>query len=678
MLISMQNISRVYQKGELRIPALQCLDLSITAGEFLAIMGPSGSGKSTLLHLLGCLDHPSEGRFTLDGIDVAGLPDSQLSQIRNHKIGFVFQSFHLLPQYSVVQNIEMPLFYENTRLKEDGTAQRRQKAEDIVERVGLRERLHHRPSELSGGEMQRVAIARALVMNPRMILADEPTGNLDSRTGQEIMRLLQELHEQGHTVILVTHEPDVAAYADRTIHLKDGRIEHDERISPAPPLEKEGTTRSHTLRGNALSGRSASNSTPEPIPSSIPYALLLKAAVKAVLLHKLRSFLSVLGIVFGVGAIIAMLAIGSGARQEILEQIELLGSRSILVKALPPSGEQVLRGREQLSEGLHPEDVRRIAAISPSISAIAPLRELSLSVQYQQNILQGEIVGTSPGYYHSASLELTQGRFLTAADLRDMRRVCVLGDEVRLSLFAFRKPIGEMIKIRNDWFRVVGILQNKAFSEKQRAMAPIENLTRRIFIPLSTSALFLQNQDSERIQEISILVNRPENVDTVARLIRNVLTRLHYGAQDYELIVPRELLKQSQQAQKVFNIVMSSIAGISLLVGGIGIMNIMLATVSERTREIGIRRAIGADRKMILLQFLLETLVLTLVGGVLGVLLGIGGAALISLLAGWRTLISIRTILIAVGISALIGIVFGLYPASQGADMDPIRALRYE
>ena len=665
----MQNVSRIYQKGEVRIPALQNLDLSLAEGEFLAIMGPSGSGKSTLLHLLGCLDQLSEGRYTLDGIDVARLSDAQLSQIRNHKIGFVFQSFHLLPQYNVLQNIETPIFYENSRHKEAGKTQQRQEAIEIAGRVGLNERLHHRPSELSGGEMQRVAIARALVMHPRMILADEPTGNLDSHTGQEIMRLLQELHEQGHTVILVTHESEVAACAERIIHLKDGRIEREEELSPRHPLLQKGE------------GGQALPDFPTAIvdsSESIPYIPLLNAAVKAVLLHKLRSFLSVLGIVFGVGAIIAMLAIGAGAKQQIMEQIELLGSSSILVKALPPSTEQVLRGREILSEGLSHEDVERIAVVSPSIHAIAPLRELSLNVQYQQKILQAEVLGTNSDYDKSAGLDLAQGRFLTAADLQDARRVCILGDDIRHELFAFRRPIGEMIKIRNDWFRVVGTLKNKALSEKQSALIASKNINSRILIPLSTSALFLQAQDSDRIQEISILVDSPEEVDTVARLIRNVLTRLHHGAQDYELIVPRELLKQSQQAQEVFNIVMSSIAGISLLVGGIGIMNIMLATVSERTREIGIRRAIGASRRMILTQFLLETLVLTLLGGVIGVLLGIGGAALISLLAGWRTQISLQTILIAVGISALIGIVFGLYPASQGADMDPIRALRYE
>ncbi len=667
MLMSMHTVSRLYRKGAKSIPALQNLDLDIAEGEFLAIAGPSGSGKSTLLHLLGCLDRPTAGRYLLDGIDVAELSDSQRSRIRHQKIGFVFQSFHLLPQYSVLQNIEAPLLYDQAYCAQSRKRQGRDRAEKMAARVGLSKRVHHRPSEISGGEMQRTALARALVMNPCVILADEPTGNLDSTSGREIVSLLKELHQQGRTVVLITHDADVAACAGRIIHLRDGCIEREEqRVSPRAGLPK-ATDRS--IIPQAKAGRDR----------AMPVAFaLLDVAIKAVLLHKLRSFLSVLGIVFGIGAIIAMLAVGAGARQEILEQIELLGSNVLLVKALSPADKPLQRGREELSEGLSRADADRIAAVSPSITAIAPLRAVSLSVQYQHKLLQEEIIATSPDYYSSAGLELAEGRFLLPTDLQNARRVCVLGDELRQALFAFRNPIGEMLKIRSDWFRVVGTLKNKAVSEKQHLTTTLGNINRRIIIPLSTSSLLGHAVDSERIQEISMLTRRPDDVATVARLTRSILSRLHHGARDYDIIVPRELLKQSRQTQQIFNIVMSSIAGISLLVGGIGIMNIMLATVSERTREIGIRRAIGADRTMILAQFLLETLVLTTVGGLIGVILGLAGASLIGQLAGWRTLISWQSIPIAVGISVLVGIVFGLYPASQGAAMDPIRALRYE
>lgn len=726
MLIQMRAIQRAYRKGAVTIQALQPGDLSIAEGEFVAIMGPSGSGKSTLLHLIGCLDRPSSGSYLLDGIAVAELEDAQLSRIRNEKIGFVFQAFNLLPQHSVLQNIEAPLLYSSTfrqplRQAQDNansgssTSLSDHQARALAEQVGLGQRLHHRPSELSGGEMQRVALARALVTQPRVILADEPTGNLDSQTGQSIMRMLQDLHEQGHTVIVVTHERSIADYAERILFLKDGRIEqeeHKENFSPPLPesdlaslpcltetdFDKPESPETNSSPFDKLRERAARVPPSEPkreqgwgsssrltrklsltFPPFYQHTMsIVRTAIQGLLLHKLRSFLSVLGIVFGIGAFIAMLAIGAGARQEILEQIALLGTNTIQVKAITPAEEQVNRGREQLSEGLTTEDVARIFKISPSIRHLAALREFSFPVQYQQQVAQGRILATTSEYQHTANLPLARGRFLTETDEQEMQRVCVLGAEIQKALFAFQSPIGKMIKIQNDWFRVIGTLANKTFDQKNISAIRIRNINTYIYIPLSTSALFIAAEERGQIQEISIQVASADHVDDVARLVRTVLDRVHHGAQDYEVVVPRELLKQSQQTQSVFNVVMGSIAGISLLVGGIGIMNIMLATVTERTREIGIRRAIGASRRKILLQFLIETLVLTLIGGCLGIVLGAGGATLISLFAGWRTSISLHTVLLAVGISALVGFVFGMYPAAQGANMDPIGALRYE
>ncbi len=682
MLISLDSIERAYRKGTLNIAALHHIDVEIAEGEFLAIMGPSGSGKSTLLHLLGCLDRPTGGAYRLDGADVTTLNDTELSRIRNQKIGFVFQAFNLLPQHTVEENIAAPLLY--AAAKPFTAAQTRQAARALAEQVGLSQRLHHRPTELSGGEMQRVAIARALIMQPRVILADEPTGNLDSRTGDEIMRLLISLREQGHTLIVVTHEPRVAAFAQRILHLKDGAIER---------IETPEALSFHAPRGTPLVGRSASSAPQRgerrhstrsmererhsPTPP-FPFAAMLRVAMQGVLLHKLRSFLSVLGIVFGIGAIIAMLAIGAGAKQELLEQISLLGTNTITIKAVAPSEEPLERGDAQRSEGLTEGDVERIAQVSPFIQAIAPAHLLTLPTQYQQQTAQADIVGTTPAYRQSGNLSLHSGRFLTETDLADASQVCVIGDDVRQALFAFQPPLGELIKIRNEWFQVVGVLGNRQLDPTKQAMIRMRNVNRQVIIPLSTSAMFGQTQERHRIEEIAIRVDDARNVDAAARLIRAALTRLHHGAQDYELIIPRELLRQSQQTQRVFNVVMGSIAGISLLVGGIGIMNIMLATVTERTREIGIRRAIGASQRMILLQFLIETLTLTLVGGILGIALGVGGAWLITAFARWRTVIAFDTILIACGVSAVIGLIFGLYPASQAARKHPIAALRYE
>lgn len=688
MLIQMQAIERVYRKGSVKIQALQVDELSIAESEFVAIMGPSGSGKSTLLHLLGCLDRPSSGTYLLDGIAVSDLDDThlddtQLSQIRNQKIGFVFQAFNLLAQHSVLRNIEAPLLYSNAASDKSSLSSLR-RARKLAELVGLEQRLHHRPSELSGGEMQRVALARALITRPRVILADEPTGNLDSRTGQDIMRILHELHAQGRTIIVVTHEQSIAGYAERIIYLKDGAIERENRKSVSHPFStkmKNSPPDVEQSRDAVSHENGTTNLLSDSLYLSAYYhriVSLLYTAIQGLLLHKLRSLLSILGIVFGIGAFIAMLAIGAGARQEILEQITLLGTDTIFVKAFSEAEEHIHRGREQLSQGLTLDDATRIFQISPFIKCIAAMREFTFPVQYQQRMTRARILATTSEYQHTAKVLLEQGRFLTAADEQEGQRVCVLGTGIRQTLFAFQNPLGEMIKIQNDWFRVIGVLENKTLNSKNSSAIQVRDINMCIYIPLAASALFIAAEEREQVHEIAIQMNTAAQVTEAARLIRTVLARAHHGAEDYEVIVPRELLKQSQQTQRIFNTVMGSIAGISLLVGGIGIMNIMLATVAERTREIGIRRAIGASRRKILQQFLIETLVLTLIGGCLGILLGAGGAALISLLAGWRTSISLRTVLFAVGISAGVGLVFGMYPAAQGAAMDPIRALRYE
>ncbi|HHT9126236.1 MAG TPA: ABC transporter permease [Candidatus Brocadiia bacterium] len=415
---------------------------------------------------------------------------------------------------------------------------------------------------------------------------------------------------------------------------------------------------------------------------------IIFAGIKSLALHKLRSVLSILGIVFGVAAVVAMLSIGEGARQEALEQIELLGTNNITIHALALTESQIMEAKKNLSSGLTATDASRLVEICPGISFIAPLKIINIESTYENRESLAPVVGTTPDYPAVRNVSVDKGRFITLLDIEENKRVCVLGADVAKTFFPVDSPLGSMIRLGSDWYNVIGVLQKKAVTRKsratrdgQRATGSItpRNINNDIYIPLSVSVLVSPTRGSEiAVDEIGIRINEANKVQESANIIKTILTRLHNKVQDYEIIVPVELLRQSQSTQRIFNIVLGAIAGISLLTGGIGIMNIMLATVSERTKEIGIRAALGATRLDILFQFLIETLLLTVAGGIIGILLGIFGAYTINIYAEWRTVVSFTAIIIASLMSAIVGLLFGLLPAYKAARMDPIAALRFE
>ncbi len=413
---------------------------------------------------------------------------------------------------------------------------------------------------------------------------------------------------------------------------------------------------------------------------------IIFTGIKSLTLHKLRSVLSILGIVFGVAAIVAMLSIGEGARQEALEQIELLGTNNITIRALAMTESQTMEAKKNLSSGLTATDAFRLFEICPNISFIAPLKVINIESTYGNKDALAPIVGTTPDYPAVRKVSIEKGRFITLLDIEENKKVCVLGADVAKTFFPVDSPLGRMIRLGSDWYSVIGVLQGKNVKSKTHALrkgkeASItpRNINNDIYIPLSVSVLVSPTRSSgTALDEIGIRINEAGKVQESANIIKTVLTRLHNKVQDYEIIVPVELLRQSQSTQRIFNIVLGAIAGISLLTGGIGIMNIMLATVSERTKEIGIRAALGATRLDILFQFLIETLLLTIAGGVIGILLGIFGAYTINIYAEWRTVVSFTAIIIASLMSAIVGLLFGLLPAYKAARMDPITALRFE
>ncbi len=680
-IIRIVGVEKTYDMGEVQVRALRGVDLEVLSGDYVAIMGPSGSGKSTLLNVLGCLDRPTAGAYFLGGEDVAQMEDDELSQVRGRKIGFIFQSYNLIHQLSVLENIQMPLFYQG--LDTPGNSER---CKGFAGLVGLGQRLDHRPNQLSGGQQQRVAVARSLVNDPLMILADEPTGNLDSKTGREILDLMDRLNQSGKTIVLVTHDPNTAARARRVVHMKDGvidRIVDNEHRSPA---SAEGTDTA--LQEEEDPSRTAWRRVLRPLRT-------MQIGAKSLLLHKLRSVLTMLGIIFGVCSVIAMLAIGEGASYAAQEKIKKMGSANIIIRAVKPPEDakagSSASGRGSVIEyGLTYKDASRIQGTIPGLSRVLPMRLIRENVRFFRNEVPGQIVGTLPTYQEISGLDNLRGRFITDTDDLHQNNVCALSVGVAKRLFPYQDPLEQEVKIGAHYYQVVGLMRETSTEEKRpqsgdTAGQPLDN---NVYIPLSAArsrfgeTLIRRSagsQEQERVQlhQITVQFADSSGVETAVPQIEALLNRFH-AKRDFELIVPLQLLRQAEETKRIFNIVLGSIAAISLLVGGIGIMNIMLATVTERTREIGVRRALGAKQKDITSQFLIEAMVLAIGGGLIGVALGVITPLIVSQLTDMRTIVTPVSVLLSFGISGAVGIIFGWYPASRAAKLDPIEALRHE
>ena len=653
-VIQLNNIKKEYQLGSQTIPVLHGIDLSIEEGEFVSIMGPSGSGKSTLMNILGCLDRPSEGSYILHNCRVDSLNDNELSQIRNQKIGFVFQSFNLLSDSTALQNISLPLIYRGINRR-----QRKDNSRTAAEGLKIGHRVHHKPTELSGGQAQRVAIARALIGNPALILADEPTGNLDSKTGKEIIDIFLRLHQEGNTIVMVTHDERLAQVADRIIRISDGKVVKDEKIQIPNTTHKE-----QEMENN------------EKFIVGLRWLDLFLISIKEGLLsHPLRTFLTMLGVLFGVAAVIAMIAINEGARQKSIEQIQQMGLHNIRLRSLEMSQEELREARKNLSMGLNIDDLESIQTI-PTVKFAVPIRIVNAEISLDGKKPKGRILATTSVYQKVANFYVDRGRFLDNYDNRYFRRVCVLGQSMKKQLFANEEALGKKIYLGSEVFVIVGVMEGKNAPQGVVKAVSAHDLNNNVYIPLSSAkkrfkSTFLANE----LDEISIMVNNAKQVKPTSALISKMISQRHREVNDFEIVVPEELLRQSRKTQEIFDIVMVCIASISLIVGGIGIMNIMLATVTERIREIGIRRAIGASRRDILKQFLIEALVISMAGGILGVVCGWIFTIVLSASTGWQTVISTLSIILGVGVSTVVGIIFGIYPAWKAALLDPIKAL---
>ncbi|MFA6613571.1 MAG: ABC transporter permease [Endomicrobiia bacterium] len=590
-LISIKNITKVYEVSDTKLEILKGINLTIEEGEFVAIMGPSGSGKSTLMHILGLLDRPTDGVYEIYGQNVLKFDDNQTAFLRSKIIGFVFQQYNLLNKMTACDNVALPLIYS-------GGKNRIERAKKLLEDVGLEDRTDHKPNQLSGGQQQRVAIARSLVNDPKIIFADEPTGNLASAQSNEIMQILTDLNKKGISVILVTHEPDIAQWANRVITIKDGQVISD---------TKKEETQEFVSKPLKIKKDEAHLSLAE-------FSENFFSAIRAILSNKTRSILTMLGIIIGVASIISMLALGNGAQKSLEKQITSMGTNLLY---LMPGRISLAGVAGSVVRRITLDDVEALATNTKLIKNIDPNVSGSAQVVYGNKNTNTTITGVTIAYQYMQSSVPQYGRFFTKSENDSSAKVCVIGTTVVKNIFGNENPIGKYIKIDRKQFRIVGILPVKG------AQGPRDG-DDKIIVPLNTAMKRLLG--TKYVSSVSVEVQDGKIDETEAYLLSTMLARNKLGsdqADSFRIRNMSDMIQMLSSTTKTMSMLLGAVAGISLIVGGIGIMNIMLVSVTERTREIGLRKAIGATKVAVLLQFLIESSVLSLLGGILGVSLGV-------------------------------------------------------
>lgn len=653
-LIDLRQIRKSYGGDDSpQVQVLRGIDLSIHAGEFVAIVGASGSGKSTLMNILGCLDRPTSGEYRFAGEDVAQLDSDELAWLRREAFGFVFQGYHLIPSGSAQENVEMPAIYAGTP-----AAERHARARALLERLGLGTRTGNRPHQLSGGQQQRVSIARALMNGGHIILADEPTGALDSHSGAEVMALLDELAGQGHVVILITHDREVAQRAQRIIEIRDGLIISDTAKHPSAAVRRAnpGALQAVDLRQRLSTGSSQTSAWKGELLDAV------QAAWRVMWINRFRTALTLLGIVIGVASVVVMLAVGEGSKRQVMAQMGAFGSNIIYLSGAAPN--------PRTPPGIITlDDVAELAAL-PQVERIMPVNGSTAGVRFGNADHSSYVGGNDTNFPSIFNWPVVQGSYFTQADEDSAAAVAVIGTKVRDKLLKdVADPIGQYILIENVPFQVLGVLAEKGSSSGD------SDSDNRIAVPYSAASMRLFG--SRNPEYVVIAAKDARKVKDAEQAIEQAMLRRHHGKKDFELTNNAAMIQAEARTQGTLSLMLGAIAAISLLVGGIGVMNIMLMTVRERTREIGIRMATGARQRDILRQFLTEAVMLSVVGGIAGISLAmlVGGVLVFS---GVAIAFQWLAVLGAFTCALITGVLFGFMPARKAARLDPVTALTSE
>jgi macrolide transport system ATP-binding/permease protein len=697
-VVRLVDLTRTFQLGDTEVRALQGVSVSVDRGEFVAIMGSSGSGKSTMMNVIGCLDRPTSGQFIFEGRDVARLSEPELADIRSKRIGFVFQSFNLLARTSALENVVLPLLYGPAAALT--SSERNDRGREMLASVGLADRERNMPNQLSGGQQQRIALARALINHPTVLLADEPTGNLDTRTSHEIMEIIRRLNrEQRVTVIVVTHETDIAAYADRVIVMRDGRILSDEHQVAVVTPDRSDTSAAASVP--ATVGIAALSEGAPGLRVAF-LSMVLSASLQALARNKLRSALTMLGVFIGVAALIAMVAVGDGASAAVKKQLESLGTNMVVVQPGATTAGGVRAGAGSAST-LTVVDAQTILRDDPAVQRVSYLTRQAGQIEYGDRNWNTSIQGVTPSYLDIVSWHIASGSVMTEQENDAAETICLIGQTVYQNLFPpGEDPVGATILIKGVPMRVIGLLASKGqtgFGQDQDdvVMIPFSTAERKVLgvaapqtaqnlvsanYPGAPNAFGISPRMTGYVNSIYVQAGGADLVNTAISQVTATLARRHHiqngQLDDFSVRNLSQIAQAQESSSQVMAALLAMVASISLLVGGIGIMNILLVSVTERTREIGIRMAIGARRLQVLLQFLAESVLLSVTGGVAGIGFGLAVSYIISRLAHWPTQVSLTAVLGGFAFSAAVGIFFGYYPARKAANLNPIDALHYE